>query len=307
MPRRRPRVIHANSMPGTHSVNKEKSYNTRVECHAILPAYEGRVAMYTYSMKKVVFSALVSMCFPFLAYAASAGFAPGALFLSQTNVKNGDSVRVFAVVYDGGTASLEGDVLFSVDGKQIDTAHFVLQGGETRVLSAQWKATPGSHSFSASLSGAGEVTGAKTNTETITVEAPPAPPSPEMQAAASAVSTVQNTIASTSPVVVEAVQQFFDTTEAARNNAVDALAQTLAIASSTPKGQVLGTSDYLAPATSSSTPASGKIGSIVGSLWHTILSILYTICRSQVLFYGLAVFVLFLLIQLIRTMLRERY
>ena len=60
---------------------------------------------------------------------AAAGFAPGSLWLSKTEAKAGETLKIFTVVYDSGLSPIEGDVVFTVDAKNAGTRHFKLNAG----------------------------------------------------------------------------------------------------------------------------------------------------------------------------------
>ena len=136
----------------------------------------------------------------------------------------------------------------------------------------------------------------------IKVAEPPPPPPPS--ATTQAVNTVSNVIASSTPVVVSVAEKVFALSESVRNGAVEALKKQLA-ASESPKGQVLGASTYRAPQGGTTSADAGN-GSIVGSIWRGLLSGLLFVCNLKLLFYGLLLFVIFVLYKLLRTMLRER-
>ncbi|MDP2648336.1 MAG: hypothetical protein Q8P19_00335 [bacterium] len=254
------------------------------------------------------------LCTPILASAAGvpAGFAPGAVWLSKTALTAGDIVRIHTVIYDSTDSPIAGSVSFLVDGKVLDTRSFELLAGETKIESADWKASAGAHEISASLSdvtykGTGEALLLEKTTAgsvSITVAEPPPPP-----IVAQAISAATVAVQASAPVVAETSRKAFDTLEYFRQNAVRVLESQLAASnaasgsvSPTVSGsQVLGTSTESLAATSSSA-SSG----VFGSLWRTILSALLFISRTTYLFYAALLMVVYVSYKLIRVMLRER-
>ena len=263
------------------------------------------------------FAALLSAAalLPLVASAASggipAGFAPTSIFASETNIASGDTISLFSVLYNSSADQLTADVVFTVDGTAVGTKQVSLDAGATQTPSVTWTAVSGSHTASAHLenivSSSGEgatISNDKADTITLTV-APPPPPSPTSQALA----TVNSVLASSTPVVTNIAQNVFNITESVRQGAVAALQNQIAAATGTAaparKDQVLGAQTYNAPqdATDSSAASSG---SIFGTIWRSILSALLFVCNIQILFYGLALIVLFILYRLIRTWMAER-
>src|SRR5512141_2341625 len=103
-------------------------------------------------MRHVLSAFAVSLLLPTCVFAAiPAGFAPGALWLSKTEASAGETIKVFTVLYDSSANPLEGDLDFIVDGDSIQTLHFKLGAGESQMLSADWVAEEGVHTFSAAL------------------------------------------------------------------------------------------------------------------------------------------------------------
>ncbi|MBI5457196.1 hypothetical protein HY971_00535 [Candidatus Kaiserbacteria bacterium] len=243
---------------------------------------------------------------PFFVFAATsavpAGFATGSLWFSKTEVVAGETLKIYTVVYDSSTSAIEGDVVFNVDTKEIGTQHFKLAAGETQILSSAWTATGGTHTFGASLRNVTGVSGTIANVETnsVSIKVAEAVPSPLSQYT----NTVTNIIASSTPVVTNIAQSFYGMTESVRQGAVEALKRQLA-ASEGLRAQVLGTSTSQTSRDATDSP-NEKSASILGSLWRGALSTLLFICNLRVLFYGLLLFVVFVLYKLLRTWMRER-
>ena len=247
-----------------------------------------------------IFLALFSLAFPALALAASAGFAPGTLWLSSDTARSGDTVKLYTVVYDSTPSPLEGDVAFSIDGSSLGSAHFKLAAGETQIVSLPWTATEGSHSFTASLahvSGVDAITTATSNSVSIEVSKP-APSVAEQY-----LSQANTAIGSTSPALASALSSVASTTENWRAKGTDFLSKALytdqasttslkSAASSTAKGAVLGAETYRTPAAA----ASGNAGGFIAQAKHLLLTVLLWIFRSAYLFYPFFALLFFILL-----------
>lgn len=260
------------------------------------------------------FSVLVSaMLFaPFFAFAASsvpAGFAPGAVWLSKSDLTDGQTVQLYTVLYDSASSAIAGNISFLVDNSSISSQPFELAAGTTKIVSASWNAAQGTHEISASLDGVinkdtGEALtlgSAQASPVSVTV-APPPPPSPAVQAAAGAMSAVQTGM----PIVTQVAQNTYNSLEYLRQNAVNTLEGQLASASKTSSQkdpEVLGTSTENVAASAS---AGGfDIANAAQSLWRVILSFLLYIAKTQLLFYATLAVVIYILYKLLRTILFE--
>ncbi|MCR4325922.1 MAG: hypothetical protein NUV59_03950 [Patescibacteria group bacterium] len=251
---------------------------------------------------------------PILAFAAGvpAGFAPGGVWLSKTSLTAGDTVRIYTVVYDSTDSPIGGSVSFLVDGDTIATQSFELGAGETKIKSAEWKASAGTHEISASLSDVidkdtGEALPLEKTTAgsvSITVIEPPPPP-----VVAQVVASASEIVKASAPAVIQASGKAFDSLEYFRESAVRVLESQLAASGAasgvsspaTSDSQVLGTSTENLAAVS----GSESYGAF-GSLWRKILSGLLFISRTTYLFYAALLIVAYIFYKLIRVMLRER-
>ena len=194
-----------------------------------------------------IFCAAVSPLFA-LAETVSGGFPSGSLWLSKTSVTEGESVQIFAPIYNAGAEKLSGDVAFLVDESPIGTVHFTLGAGESQIASMSWSAKQGAHAVSAKIENTlGEVSKAdvalsKEETGSIDVTVAPPPPQPAivkiLTGAGNAVSTA---VAASLPAVSSTLSAVLGETESIRTQAKDALEKNLASAAPSSEGQVLGT------------------------------------------------------------------
>src|SRR3989338_5431696 len=214
---------------------------------------------------------IMSYALPLVVFAsaAAAGFAPGSLWLSKTEAKAGETLKLYTVVYDSSPSSIEGDVVFTIDAKNIETKHFKLNAGETQIVSADWRAAAGTHTFGASLKNVSGTTGiANTQTNLVNITIADAPPSPIAQYT----NVVTNIIASSSPAVQNVFQTVASTTEGLRQAGVEWLNkalftdQSLAASAGRPNPEVLGasTSNLASPRTSE------KVG-FLATVWRYLL------------------------------------
>ncbi|MEK7101144.1 MAG: CARDB domain-containing protein [Patescibacteria group bacterium] len=244
------------------------------------------------------------------AHAASlpAGFAPGALWLSQSAPVAGTSVRLYAVTYNAGSAAIEGSVSFTVDGEPVGSSPFSLEPGESEIESVTWVPDEGSHQIAATISSVIDkkskesATVANTAAAAVSITVSPEPPKPPV---AEALDSAQTIAASSTPAVSGVIAATTGATESIRKAGENYLA-TLAgeipanvTASTTNKaGSVLGAAtESPEEQTASTTPASGYMQSIAKAL--------LPIFRYPALFYPLFLFILLFILWLIGKRLRN--
>ncbi len=163
---------------------------------------------------------LLMLLFPAYALAGTAGFPTSSLWLSNDAPQAAEEVRVFSVLYNGESENVSGTLEFLIDGSVLDVAQVSLEPGTSRILSTHWVAETGSHTFSARFSG-GETTEAQTSAAvTVSVATPP---SPTQQAVSAAQETAMRVVASSTPIVKQAAQAVFATTENLRESGIEYL------------------------------------------------------------------------------------
>ena len=200
----------------------------------------------------IVRVALAASLFPLFVGAASipAGFASHPIWLSKQSAGDGDSVRIFTVVYNSATSSVTGTVHYLVDGKDIGTSNVSLNAGETKVQSLAWRATAGSHTLQAAFANPSlPLDYATTDSVSISVTSPLPPPA-YIQAMQSAAQTASAVAASTTPIISNITNNIVTTSEALRNAGENYIDDTLAsdtapttlAAKKLKRGSVLGTS-----------------------------------------------------------------
>lgn len=253
---------------------------------------------------------------PFIALAdTSAGFAPGAVWLSKTNVEYGETVQIYTVLYNSSEAPVAGTVSFFVDNSSISEQLFELTAGTTKIISTTWKATDGAHLISAMLGGVvnkdtGEaisLDSASTTPLSIEVASPPPPvPSPIVEAVSSVVAKVQEQ----APAVISAGKSAYDSLEYLRQNAVRTLEKQLIAAETISQNDasyseqaVLGTSTVHVAA---SADDGTDISATFSKAWRSALSGMLYVAKVQYFFYPLLLLVFYILYKLLRTLLFER-
>jgi hypothetical protein len=187
-------------------------------------------------------SLVTALLLPLCAFADTghAGFPTSSIWLSNTAPLSGQSVTVYAVVYNSTAAKLDSTLTFNIDSKLLSTMAVSLSPGTSQIYSTQWVAAEGTHTFSATLSGTTISDVAKdTGTVSITVAAPPAP-SATQQAVAQTTTIVNNIASSSLPIAAKIGQAIYNTTESLRQRGLDMAQKN----SGTPadSGFVLGTS-----------------------------------------------------------------
>lgn len=181
----------------------------------------------------------------------SAGFAPGTVWVSQTNPAAGSTVKLYTVMYDGGSTAIEGSVSFLVDGTVVGSTPFSLEPGSSAIESVSWQATEGAHVVSAKITSiVDKKTKAAlalehTDTSTLSVTVGPAAAKP---AALEALNSAQVTVASSSPFIQQAVTQTTSLTEGIRTAGLSyltSLASATSTATTTRGGSVLGAQTHV--------------------------------------------------------------
>jgi hypothetical protein len=210
-------------------------------------------------VNKITAAALSGLCafVPLFAGAEGAvqgGFPSHSIWLSKTELTAGDSVTIFAPLYNAGSGKVEGDAVFLVDDAPIGSIHISLGAGETKIASLAWSAVQGTHAISAEIDNALDsdskasvsLSGLKTEKISVTVAVPPPPP-PVIEAAGAAFDAIKSGIAAVAPAVSSATGAVLGATENLRTEAANALAASIAStdtgAPSTSSLSVAGTAD----------------------------------------------------------------
>lgn len=258
---------------------------------------------------------------PFGAHAASGavGFATESLWLSRAEAEAGDTLTIYSIVRNSSDTSLEGVVVFTVDGESLARESLSLQSGGASLLSAEWRAEGGTHTFGASLE---DVEGAEiasaaqvSNTATLTVAEPP--PSPVEKYAEGAASF----IASTSPAVRTVASTVFGATERVREHGVEWLSTALSAGEMRESAAPGAAAAHVAAASAAaSDDAGGRVlgevilpeeggaeTGIASTVKDRVLRALLFIFNVKVLFYAMLVVVLYALYKLVQGFFRYRY
>ncbi|HYE23061.1 MAG TPA: hypothetical protein VEA92_01250 [Candidatus Paceibacterota bacterium] len=240
-----------------------------------------------------------------LAAPVPAGFPTSSLWLSKTELTDGESVSIYTVVYNSSDEPLTGSVEFMVDSEVVGAKSITAAPGTTQVISQAWTADEGTHAFSARLTGSTEEL-SQTVTGTTTVAVAPKPPPPEaVQKTVEAASAVEAAIASTTPIVQNIASTTFATTESIRESAVKALEKLAS--STTPTGEVLGIEDeQTALSPEENAAQSFDIGGWIQNVWQAIIAALLFLARSPLWFYVAIGTVLFFVILFVKTALSDR-
>lgn len=302
----------------TGGVGSKRSPNN----HAIPYGFCGNT-LYTSDMRKermsVLFSLFASFAiffsfFPLSAAAQteklSAGFPEAPLWLSSTDVTDGDAVKIYSVLYNASGASVSGTISFTVDTKTISSDPFTLAAGATQIESAPWSATAGTHTFGAeieSTASTSALTNQKTSSVTLVVKDAPPPPA-AVEALTTATAAANSAITTATPVIASAANNVFAATENIRNAGTAYLESKLAGETDTgkAKGEVLGAETYNAPAAAPAAAASGLPGFFSSAL-TAIERFFLAIFSSTWLFYPFfLVLILLLLWFLLRRFGRSR-
>jgi hypothetical protein len=246
-----------------------------------------------------------------LADTTSAGIPEENIWLSKSAPVEGDSIRISLPVYNGGTAKITGDAVFSVDGTQVGVAHFDLEAGNSIIVSSPWTATRGTHTVTARLEGAidaktGTEIAVSANTQSLAITVSERPPTPAaVQALESVAAVAQSTASAAAPVVASVAGAVINKTEELRKAAVASLENSLAgtdfasSAETSPTGTVLGAATYRAPQLGSKAMAGAAAAPASSGVIRMLQHILLFIVSYTWIFYPLLLIVLLGLLYLV--------
>lgn len=107
-------------------------------------------------MKKVFIKFLIIFfgLFPLATLAETSsrtGFVDGTVWYSVDEMKEGDSIRIYAAVFNGEKSNLKGSVNFLDDRAILGTREIDIKPGETATISIPWTVEVGSHDILAKL------------------------------------------------------------------------------------------------------------------------------------------------------------
>lgn len=215
----------------------------------------------------------------------AAGFAPGALFLSETPVIQGDTVRIWAVVTNSATTTFDGTLVFKEGDTALGSVAVSLAAGGTQTVSTDWSPLAGNHTIIADLeSDSGAI--AQEETATFAVQPPPSPQASEGAAADSAVQSsqsIQDSIGSVSPQVESVVAPAFTFVDGVRQTAANAVGGQLSTAQQkVAAGQPVSSTNVGGMSVPSST---GGFFYILWMAYFYLLTILQFIIVNAAVFY----------------------
>ena len=262
-------------------------------------------------MKKALLG-LMLLLSPAAAYAA--GFATQSIFLSQSPVTEGDTVRVHATVSNDATSTFSGTVVLQDGTETIGSVAVTLAAGTAQTVSTSWSPLAGSHTLTAQLETPSGTVIQQTSAN-FNVAAKPQPAAAASSAGSPTSGSVQSsaqiqqTIGTYSPQAASLSAPVFNTIDDFRSNAAGLintqLATTKSHLASTPQplpsiGSV--TSSPSIPAT-----ASG-VWFILYTLYFYILTIASFLITNVAVFYPFIVIVFFYILwRIFRRVRRPRY
>ncbi|TSC85563.1 MAG: hypothetical protein G01um10148_949 [Parcubacteria group bacterium Gr01-1014_8] len=241
---------------------------------------------------------ILATALPLFAYADVAPCAPNALWISRETVVENESVTFYTIVHNNSGEPQTKAVTFEIDGSIIGDQHVQMNAGEPAIASVTWKAAAGVHSLSAHASSAHASTSCVYDPLSFSVAAAP-PPSAAAHTASNVASALQEGVRAAKPTVLNISSRAFVLTEHVRSEAIAAVEKKLAQSPVSSEGEVLSASDPSVAAVSSS-------GSLLSNIWNKILRGALMVLRIQILFYGLMALVLYIMLRLFMTWLRER-
>ena len=232
------------------------------------------------------------LLFPFVTFATDAtsvalpvGFATAPLWVSSASPVAGDSLKIFAVVNNSSSVTVNGSVSFLVDGVVVGSAVKVsLANGVAQLVSADWKSTVGEHSLTAILESsdqAGQVLG---TAGPISITVAPAPPAPAVVQYLTAAVDLSGGALNTAIQTLEDMRQ--------KGSNYFAIQSSATSPNATPTGTILGTTTE--NVASGTTPAASTAAGV--SLFNRLGSIIF---ENPMFFYPFILLVCFFVLWII--------
>lgn len=252
---------------------------------------------------------LVALLLLFPSVALAAGFATQSIFLSQSPVTVGNTVRVHATISNDAATSFSGSVSLLDGPASLGSVPVTLPAGAAVTISANWTPqTSGTHNITARLVSSAGATIQETSAN-FDVLAPPAPSADAGASQSASVQSsqqIQNDIAQYSPQAAQAAQPAFSTVDSLRSDAANFLNNQLATTKKSLAGapEVLGTSTV---AQAQSNPA-GTFWFVLKTLYLYVLTVLLFLINNAAVFYPLLVIIFFYILwRLFRRVRRPTY
>jgi hypothetical protein len=227
-----------------------------------------------------------------------AGFAKETVFLSQPEVTEGETVRVYAVVFNDATSTFAGSLVFKDGDAPIGSVAVTLAAREAQTGSVSWKPSGGAHDIVVELQDkAGKV--AEKQDATFSIKKKPAPAkqsgtSTQVAAAVESSNSIQEQIGNLSPAAESAAAPVFKLVDGGREAIADVLdsqiAKTKPKVTSIPMpvlGEVEGAQTVKTP------EPGGWASSIFFTVYFYILTVLRFIVGSAGVFYPLLAVIFF--------------
>lgn len=128
-----------------------------------------------FSLLLISFFVFVTFSLPVKVLAAEkAGFASATIWFSKDNFYADDTVKVYTTIYNSSLQKIFGNVDFLDNDSVVGSVSFSIDGGDSQVISINWKAIPGQHNFRAEITGANAaLSDGKTGTVTLLNQSAP--------------------------------------------------------------------------------------------------------------------------------------
>lgn len=259
-------------------------------------------------MKRSLAAAILLFAMPSLALAANAGFATQTVFLSRSQVFEGESVLIYASVSNPATSTWNGKLEYSEGGNDIGSISLSLGPQEARIVSVSWKPSAGIHTVVTTLLDKNGTEIADQSTE-FSINPKPVQAmstSTKMLAAVDSSQGIQQTVSDISPTAANISAPAFTAIDNLRQSAANALDKQLVdTKSKLPGGQVLGA------ATQKQSSSGGWQGSVMGILWTLyfyLLVVLRYLVGKAALFYPIFAFLfMYILYKIYKRMTRPQF
>lgn len=235
----------------------------------------------------------------------AAGFAKQSLFLSRTDVTEGDTVQLYANINNESQTKFDGGLSFYDSDTKIGAVPVTLAAGEAETASVSWKPAAGTRSVTAKLV-AKDGTVAETLSEKFVIKAPPSPKATggqeSLTAAVDSSESIQSSITGAVPQTSVVVTPLFSALDGVRNSIADAAdAQIAATKPKIGQGSVEG-------AETGAPSSTDWLWNIVYTIYFYILTLVRFVVGSAAVFYPVvAIAFLYFMYRMFRLFARPKY
>jgi len=222
---------------------------------------------------------------------AQAIFPSSSLWVSDTAPKEGQSVTLYTVIYNGGEETLKGSLRFFIGEDSLTAQSIELARGTSQIYSAHWSAKAGTHTVRARFTPLDEQKDPQ-DSAVLTVSVA-TPPSPTTEAIHAMKETGASIASSAIPFLQRTGNAIFDATESARLAGIEYLEKRTGSVAGASTSTSSGTTGFQQNASPQKHPTLSRVGQAAAA------AALFTL-QNRWLYYSLIVLTLYLLLRAAR-------